>query len=92
MPKKNISKRKHLFKQFQTVQLKCKSLKEMFEDELVELKEGQRGVVLDVLLVPNVPIGYNVEFFDETGETIAISSLEEKYLAPATKTRQKTKV
>lgn len=91
MPKKNIS-RKNLFKQYQAVQLKCKSLKEIFDDEPVELKKGQRGIVLDVLLVPNVPIGYAVEFFDKTGETIAVTSLAEKDLAPVNSEHKKTKV
>jgi hypothetical protein len=32
--------------------------------------------------LPGLPIGYNVEFFDDAGETIAVATLEEKDLAP----------
>jgi hypothetical protein len=71
-----------MFKQYQAVQLNCDSLKQEFWGEAVELKKGQRGIVLDVLKIPNLPIGYNVEFFDKTGETIAVTTLKEKDLAP----------
>lgn len=32
--------------------------------------------------MPNLPIGYNVEFFDEAGDTVAVATLEEKDLMP----------
>jgi hypothetical protein len=71
-----------MFKQYQQVQLKLKTFKDTFFGKLVELKEGQRGIVMDVLVMPDLPIGYNVEFFDNSGKTIAVSTLEEKNLAP----------
>ena len=80
-----------MFKQYQDVQLKCDSLKEIFFDGPVELKKGQRGIIMDVLIMPNLPVGYNVEFFDESDETIAVATLEEKDLAPLTVVREKSK-
>ena len=79
-----------MFKQYQQVQLKCASLKEVLFDEPVELTKGQHGVVLDVLKLPGLPIGYNVEFFDAKGQTVAVTTLEEKDLAPATVALQNT--
>jgi hypothetical protein len=84
--------KRNMYKQYQAVQLKCKSLKEMFDDEPVELKKGQRGIILDVLLIPNVQVGYAVEFFDETGETVAVTHIAEKDLAPVNTEHKKTKV
>ena len=85
-----MSKRS-MFKRYQQVQLKCKSFKDIFDDETVELKKGQRGIILDVLSMPNLPIGYNVEFFDKTGDTVAVTTLEEKDLSPALIQDQNTK-
>ena len=45
-----------------------------------------------MLCLPNIPIGYNVEFFDKTGETIAVTTLEEEDLSPVITEQQNTKI
>ncbi len=71
-----------MFKQFEEVQLNLDSLDEILFGEPVRLRKGQHGVVLDVLRKPGLPLGYNVEFFDNAGETVAVTTLGEKDLAP----------
>jgi hypothetical protein len=49
------------------------------------LRAGDVGTIVDELVVPGVPeTGYNVEFFDMTGQTVAVVTL------PASNLREPT--
>ena len=76
------------FKQYQEVMLNKDSLQDEFFGEPVELQRGQRGVVMEIYEKPGIPVGYDVEFFDENGESIALVTLHENDLLPLEK--QKT--
>ena len=53
------------------------------ESRSVKIKKGQQGVVLLICRVPDVPsVGYAVEFFDNKGNSIAVSTVNEEDLAP----------
>lgn len=73
-----------MFVQYQEVRLKLDSFKGEFFDEQVELKKGQPGMVMDVLVRNDLPTGYTVEFFDENGETVTVVTMEESALEPVT--------
>jgi hypothetical protein len=71
-----------MLRKYQNVVLKVDSYKDEFCGELVEIKKGQRGSVVDVLIVPNKPVGYNVDFIDDEDEPVAVFAMEEQYLSP----------
>jgi Domain of unknown function (DUF4926) len=71
-----------MLKQYQEVQLKKERLVEKLLDETIILHKGQEGIVVEVHNLPGLPIGYTVEFFNDKGEGVAVSTLEEKYLIP----------
>jgi hypothetical protein len=74
--------KKPVFKMYQEVVLIRESVKDNFFGEPVTVRKGQRGVVMLICKVPDVPsIGYAVEFFDKKGETIAVSIVEESDIA-----------
>lgn len=71
-----------MLKQYQEVRLNKDRLVEKLLDKTIVLHKGQEGIVVEVHKVPGLPIGYTVEFFNDKGEGIAVSTLEEKYLTP----------
>ena len=81
-----------MFKQFEEVELTHEMLSDDFIDETVPLKEGQKGVVLEIYSRPGVPNGYDVEFFDDDHNTVAVMIVEAKDIRPrTTKTSSKSK-
>lgn len=79
-----------MFNQYQQVQLNKESLVETLRGKTVELRKGQKGVIVEVHELPGVPIGYSVEFFDANGGTVAVTTLEEKDIKPIARRSQKT--
>jgi hypothetical protein len=71
-----------MLEQFQRVKLIRKDLVETLRGETVKLTKGQAGVIVEIHQIAGLPVGYSVEFFDDDGETVAISTLEEKDLEP----------
>lgn len=71
-----------MFKQYQPVEL----VKDMMSDELlgapVQLREGQRGIIVEIHEQPGLPVGYDVEFFDEEGETLAVMIMTKDLIRP----------
>ncbi len=73
---------KPIFKMYQPVVLVRESLKDDLFGEPVTVKKGQKGVIVLVNIAADVPyVGYEVEFFDKQGETIAVSSVKEEDIA-----------
>jgi len=70
-----------MFKQYQQVILIRDSLQDTFFGEPVALRQGQRGMIMEVYNRPGFPTGYDVEFFDEAGETIAVTLVQEGDIA-----------
>ncbi len=71
-----------MFKQYQEVILIRDSLQDTFFGEPVNLQQGQRGRIMEVYNRRGLPTGYDVEFFDEAGETIAVTIVQEGDIAP----------
>ena len=71
-----------MFKQYQEIEL----VQDMMSDELlgepVQLHLGQRGVIVDIHSGPGLPTGYDVEFFNEQGETIAVMIMTKEQIRP----------
>ena len=44
------------------------------------LNKGVKGTIVFVYHEPNLPQAYEVEFFDENGNTLDIVTVEEEYL------------
>lgn len=68
-----------MLKQYQEVEL----VKDIMSDETlgepVLLHAGQKGVIVEIHESPSVPYpGYDVEFFDETGDTVAVMIVREE--------------
>jgi hypothetical protein len=70
------------FKQYQEVTLNLDSLQDEFFGEPVELRRGQRGTIMEIYEQAGIPTGYDVEFFDEEGESVALVTLRESDLLP----------
>jgi len=49
-----------------------------------DLKAGDVGTVVERHVVPGVEIGYSVEFFDMTGQTVAVATVPEGLLRAPT--------
>lgn len=74
---------KPMFKMYQKVVLVRESLKDTFFGKPVIVRKGQKGVVMLINQAKHIPyVGYEVEFFDKAGETIAVSSVKESDIAP----------
>ena len=72
-----------MFKMYQEVIFAGESFKDTFFGKPVTVKNGQRGVIMLINKAAHVPhVGYEVEFFDETGDTVAVSSVKESEIAP----------
>jgi hypothetical protein len=69
------------FTQYQEVQLK-REIKDLFFGEHVTVKPGIRGVVMEIYPRTEIETGYDVEFFDKTGNTIAVTTVQESDLEP----------
>lgn len=71
-----------MFKQYQEVEL----VEDMMSDELlgkpVKLHRGQRGVIVEIHRAPGLPAGYDVEFSNEHGETVAVIIVTEEKIKP----------
>ncbi len=68
---------------YQRVVLVRESLKDKLFGEPVTVRKGQKGVIVMVYVTKDVPyVGYEVEFFDEHHETIAVSTVKEEDIAP----------
>ena len=50
------------------------------------LAAGDVGTVVERHVVPGMPEGYSVEFFDMTGQTVAVVTLSENSLRAPTRT------
>lgn len=66
-------------KQYQDVEL----VKDMMSDESlgepVLLRKGQKGVIVEIHSSSEVPYpGYDVEFFDDAGDTVAVMIVREE--------------
>ena len=70
-----------MFEQYQKVVLVRDSLQDTFFGEPVDLRRGKEGVIMEVYNRPGFPTGYEVEFFDEDGETIAVTTVHEGDIA-----------
>ncbi len=67
------------YKMYQEVVLVRKSLEDDFFGEPVTVKKGQTGVIVLINIATDVPyVGYEVEFFDDKDETIAVSTVKEE--------------
>jgi len=70
------------FKMYQEVVLVRKSLDDELFGEPVTVRKGQKGVIVLIYITAGVPyVGYEVEFFDEQDETIAVSTVKEEDIA-----------
>jgi hypothetical protein len=74
-----------MFRQYQTVELVKDMMSDGFIDDPVQMHEGQRGVIVEIHRQPGLPIGYDVEFFDEEGETLALMIMTEDMIRPSNK-------
>jgi len=68
-----------MLKQYQDVEL----VKDMMSDESlgepVLLRKGQKGVIVEIHTNSEVPYpGYDVEFFDDSGDTVAVMIVREE--------------
>ncbi|MBA3991969.1 MAG: DUF4926 domain-containing protein [Cyanobacteria bacterium DS2.3.42] len=68
-----------MMKQYQDVEL----VKDMMSDESlgepVLLRKGQKGVIVEIHSSSEVPYpGYDVEFFDDAGDTVAVMIVREE--------------
>jgi hypothetical protein len=70
-----------MFKQYQEVVLVRESLQDTFFGTPVDLRRGQQGVIVEVYNRLGCPTGYDVEFFDADGETIAVTTVQEGDIA-----------
>lgn len=49
-----------------------------------DLRAGDVGTVVDRHQVPGMEVGYSVEFFDMTGQTVSVATLPESVLRAPT--------
>lgn len=68
-----------MLKQYQDVEL----VKDMMSDESlgepVLLRKGQKGVIVEIHTNSEVPYpGYDVEFFNDSGDTVAVMIVREE--------------
>lgn len=52
------------------------SMNEIGELDVVRLKDGREGTVVEVYNVPNSPLAYEVEFDDSRLETVQLSQID----------------
>lgn len=52
------------------------SMNEIGELDVVRLKDGREGTVVEVYNVPNCPLAYEVEFDDGRLETVQLSQID----------------
>jgi hypothetical protein len=71
-----------MLKQYQQVILNRDSLKDNFFGKPYTLQRGQQGMVMEIYKKPGTPTGYDVEFFDEHGDSVALVILHESDLLP----------
>lgn len=71
-----------MFKQYQDVVLIRDSLTDTFFGKPISLRQGQQGIIMEIFNRPGVPTGYDVEFFDDNGDTIAVTIVKEDDIAP----------
>lgn len=75
-----------MLKQYQDVEL----TKDMMSDETlgepVMLRKGQKGVIVEIHKTSDVPYpGYDVEFFNDDGDTVAVMIVREEDIKAASK-------
>jgi hypothetical protein len=80
-----------MFKQYQEVVLVRDFLQDTFFGKPVDLRQGQQGVIMEVYNHLGLPTGYDVEFFDEDGETISVTTVQEGDIAPLSVEKPKPK-
>lgn len=67
-----------MFKQYQEVELSHDMMSDELLGDPVQLKEGQKGVIVEIHSNKGVPDkGYDVEFFDDEGNTVAVMIVKE---------------
>lgn len=71
-----------MFKQYQPVELVKDTMSDKTFGKPVQLREGQRGIIVEIYKQPGLPIGYEVEFFDVQGDTIALMPLTKEMIRP----------
>jgi len=83
-----------MFKQYQEIELTHEMLSDDLLGEVIPMKKGQHGVILEIYTRPGTPNGYDVEFFDSHHNTVAVMVVEAKDIKPRTKkaNRSKSKV
>lgn len=79
-----------MFNQYEEIEL----IHDMMSDELlgepVQLKAGQKGIIVEIHSSTGVPYkGYDVEFFDDDGNTVAVMIVKEEDIRLAKKAEGK---
>lgn len=80
-----------MFKQYQEVELTHDMMSDDLLGEIVPMHRGQRGVIVAIHKVVGVPTGYDVEFFDDDGETVAVMIVLKNDIKPLTEEPPKSK-
>ncbi len=72
-----------MFKQYQEVELSHDMMSDELLGDPVQLKEGQKGVIVEIHTSKGIPHkGYDVEFFDDNGNTVAVMIVKEDDIRP----------
>jgi len=72
-----------MFKQYQEVELSHDMMSDELLGDPVQLKEGQKGVIVEIHTSKGIPYkGYDVEFFDDSGNTVAVMIVKEDDIRP----------
>lgn len=72
-----------MFKQYQEVELSHDMMSDELLGDSVQLKEGQKGVIVEIHTSKGIPYkGYDVEFFDDNGNTVAVMIVKEEDIRP----------
>jgi hypothetical protein len=70
-----------MLSQYQSVKL-VRPVSDSFFAAPVELKPGQKGVIVEIYTPPGLPTGYHVEFFDDEHNTVGLAIVEEADIEP----------
>lgn len=72
-----------MFTQYQKVELTHNMISDNTLGKRVPLRAGQKGVIVEIHESPEVPYkGYDVEFFDDAGNTAAVMIVKEQDIKP----------